>query len=145
MTHIPFDNNYHTQEKAAHIILDNDYYYRIPLLPKIGIIINFSSAILSGILTVVFTIMDQHKFIQTILQFSNLMLCFAFGAVVAVIACIFDYRARHIYRSSASKKPIKADVADIYDVCALIIFVASLAIFTFGVYLTVYLVRIALL
>jgi len=87
------------------------------------------------------TVMNHHKLIETIITFSNLMLCFIFGAIVSIVACLFDYNARVIYGSGRPKKLLLVDVAEIYDVCAFMVFVASLMIFVWGSYLTIYLVR----
>lgn len=119
----------------------NDRHYSLPSMPKLSIIININAAILVAILTVVFTVMNHHRLIETIITFSNLMLCFTFGAIVAILSCLFDYKARSIYSAGASKKRFLADVAEIYDVCAFIIFTASLVIFVWGLYLTFSLVR----
>ena len=119
----------------------NDRPYSLPAMPKLSIIININAAILVAILTVVFTVMNHHKLIETIIMFSNLMLCFTFGAIVSILSCLFDYKARAIYSSGASKKLLLVDVAEIYDVCAFMIFAASLMIFVWGSYLTFYLVR----
>jgi hypothetical protein len=119
----------------------NDRPYSLPAMPKLSIIININAAILVAILTVVFTVMNHHKLIETIITFSNLMLCFTFGAIVAILSCLFDYKARAIYSVGAPKKRLLADVAEIYDVCAFMIFAASLMIFVWGSYLTFYLVR----
>jgi hypothetical protein len=119
----------------------NERPYSLPAMPKLSIIININAAILVAILTVVFTVMNHHKLIETIITFSNLMLCFTFGAIVSILSCLFDYKARAIYSSGASKKLLLVDVAEIYDVCAFIIFAASLMIFVWGSYLTFYLVR----
>jgi hypothetical protein len=85
--------------------------------------------------------MNHHKLIETIIMFSDLMLCFTFGAIVSILSCLFDYKARAIYSSGASKKLLLVDVAEIYDVCAFMIFAASLMMFVWGSYLTFYLVR----
>jgi len=119
--------------------------YKLPRMPKLSLIININAAILAAILTVVFTIINQHKFIENIVHFSNLILCFAFGGIIAVMSCFFDYKARVIYTRAASKKRLIADVAETYDSCAFVIFGASLAIFAWGLYLTFYLVRNAFL
>ena len=122
----------------------SDRPYSLPTIPKLSIIININAVILVAILTVVFTVMNHHKLIETIITFSNLMICFTFGAVVSILSCLFDYKARSIYSSGGSKKLLLADVAEIYDVCAFIIFAASMMIFVWGSYLTFYLVRGAL-
>lgn len=123
----------------------DDLDYKLPRLPKLSLIINIIAAILAAILTVVFTIINQHKFIENIVHFSNLILCFAFGGIIAIMSCLLDYKARVGYASAPSKKTIIADVAEIYDFCAFVIFSASLAIFAWGLYLTFYLVRNAFL
>lgn len=115
--------------------------YRIPAMPKLSIIVNINAAILAAIMTVVFTIIDQHKFIDTVVRFSSLILCFTFGSAVSLLSCAFDYKARKIYDGSASKKVLLLDVAEIFDMCAFMIFVASLAIFVWGAYMGFYLVR----
>jgi len=127
----------------AHFPSLHEFQYRLPSLPKASVIANINAAILAAILTVVFTMVNQHKFIDSILYFSNLILCFTFGAIVAVLSCVFDYKARTIYRASASKKLFLIDVGEIYDATALCIFIASLGIFVWGSYLTIFLVRSA--
>ncbi len=131
----------HHSDWDSSLSTSNDRSYSLPAMPKLSIIININAAILVAILTVVFTVMNHHKLIETIITFSNLMLCFTFGAIVAILSCLFDYKARAIYISGASKKLILVDVAEIYDICAFIIFAASLMIFVWGSYLTFYLVR----
>lgn len=118
-----------------------DFEYRLPPLPKVSVIANVNAAILAAILAVTLTLLDQHKFIDTVIYFSGLIPCFTFGAIVAVLSCFFDYRARTIYNKSISKKLLLIDIGEIHDACALWIFVASLTIFTWGCYLTFYLLR----
>jgi hypothetical protein len=106
--------------------------YRLPALPKMSAIANINAAIAATILTVVFTIVNQHKLIESIVDFSNLILCFAFGAGVSLLSCVLDYRSRRLYRSAVGAKAYFVDVGNIYDSCAFCVFVASLAIFVFG-------------
>ena len=143
MQHTTLEQHHADSDWDSHLSPLNDSPYSLPAMPKLSIIININAAILAAILTVVFTVMSHHKLIETIITFSNLMLCFTFGAIVAILSCLFDYKARAIYSAGASKKLLHADIAEIYDVCAFIIFSASLMIFVCGLYLTFYLVRSA--
>ncbi len=56
----------------------SDSQYRLPMLPKISVILNINSAILAMILTVVFTIIDQHRLVDSIVYLSHLIFCFTF-------------------------------------------------------------------
>ena len=141
MQHTVLERHHDTQGPTAYLSALSDTPYSLPSMPKLSIIININAAILAAILTVVLTIMNQHRFIESIITFSSLILCFTFGAAVSTLSCLFDYKARMIYNTAESKKILLIDVAEIYDMCAFMIFVASLAIFSWGSYMTFYLVR----
>jgi hypothetical protein len=121
--------------------LPPSYRYRLPRLPKASLIANLNATILAAILTVIFAISDQHKLIESIIYFSSLIPCFALGAAAAISSCFFDYKAKAIYAKSVSDIILLLGVAEIYDACALWIFITSLAIFTWGSYSTLYLLR----
>jgi hypothetical protein len=138
---IVITKNYSKLDDVEDMPLFSMSEYRLPSLPKLSIIANINSAMLAAILTVVFTLVNQRSFIESIVYFSNLILCFGLGSIVAALSCIFDYMARNIYSNRSFKKLVIVDVAEIYETCALCVFVASLAILTWGLYMTFHLLR----
>ncbi|MGA8172298.1 MAG: hypothetical protein WB816_15910 [Methylocystis sp.] len=141
MSDIVMTKHYRDLDRADDLPLLGVSEYRLPSLPKLSVIANMNSAILAMILTVVFTLINQHGFVESIVYFSNLILCFGLGSIIAAASCVFDYMARRIYNSGGYKKLVIMDIAEIYDACALCVFVASLAIFTWGLYMTFHLLR----
>ena len=117
------------------------YRYRLPRLPKLSLIANVNAAIMAAILTIIFTIPDQHKLAVPSSYFLYLVSFFAFGAAAAISSCFFDYKAKETYSKSVSDIVLLLGVAEIYDACALWIFITSLAIFAWGSYSTLYLLH----
>lgn len=142
-----FVNNITFQQRDGHLSdatylqHNHQYKYRLPPLPKLCLIANFNAAIFVAFLTVIFAISDQHKLVDSIVYFSSIIWCFALGAAAAVSSCFFDYKARVIYSKAASDIISLLGVAEIYDACVLSILITSLAIFTWGSYSTLYLIR----
>jgi hypothetical protein len=108
--------------------------YKMPLVPKIALILNINATMWAATITVVVTVLRHNNNIENIVAISNLILCFIVGAVVAGLSCCCDYAARRLYKIEASKKVARSSFAEICDVSAIGIVLASFGILVWGVW-----------
>lgn len=111
---------------------DDDTAYRIPFAPKVALILNLNAAIWAGAVTVIISVMRPEHNIDRIVALSNLILCFLVGAAVAVLSCGCDRLARQLYRREARSERAWLGVAEICDVSAIGVVIASFGIFGWG-------------
>lgn len=106
--------------------------YRIPLAPKAALILNINAAIWAGAATAIVSVMRPESNIERIVALSNLILCLLVGAAVALLSCGCDRAARQLYKHEASKARAWLGVAEICDVSAICIVLASYGIFVWS-------------
>ncbi|MCC3247027.1 hypothetical protein LG047_17165 [Methylocystis sp. WRRC1] len=117
--------------------------YRIPLGPKVALILNINAAIWAAAVTVIVTVTRRENNIEQIASLSNLILCFLVGVVIAMLSCGCDRAARNMYRREAAQKKAWFGVAEICDISAVGALAAAFAIFAWGVWSIVMLAAMA--
>ena len=110
MTDISFMNLQVNPDAGANSSELKEAQYRLHALPKMSIVININAAILSAILIVLVAIINRHALLENVSYFITMIACFTSGSLVAVVSCIFDYKASCIYNKS-TKKRMFVDIA----------------------------------
>ena len=108
--------------------------YRIPVAPKIALILNVNAAIWAAAVTLIVTVMRTENNIERIVSLSNLIPSFLIGATVAALSCACDRVARGLYEREAKRAQAWRGVAEICDVSAVGVVLAAYAIFAWGIW-----------
>jgi hypothetical protein len=135
MTDISFEPDHRAPRNAAESPTEAEVEFHLPILPKVGLIVNIVAAIWMTVAAVIATLLNPHENIGLIVLFSNLVLCFLTGAIVAGISSLVDWAAKKAYKSEATRKSILSKCADVIDFSAVGFMVASLAVFSWGVWM----------
>jgi hypothetical protein len=135
MTDISLEPDRRAPKSATQPPREAEVEFHLPILPKVGLIANIVAAIWMSVAAVVATLLNPPENVGLIVLFSNLILCFLTGAIVAGISSLVDWAAKKAYKSEATKKNIFSKCADVIDFSAVGFMVASLAVFSWGVWM----------
>lgn len=108
------------------------FVYTLPILPKIGVVVNVNAAIALFIPIVLITLINRQDNVHSIVVLSKLIFCFWIGAAIAVSSGLCDYVARKMYQIEKLRQGFFWKCADLFDYSAVGMSFASMVIFCWG-------------